>query len=521
MKKTAILATAIGLGACSSAAKSDAPSGDTSSTGSVETGESSGEASGSESGDSEGERATITHNFGSVTLEPSAEVVPCVQWTLGNEEPIYVQSVKLSNLGFFHHSNWFVVPEDVYPGEDGYFDCEDREFSEVIAAVEGTVLFAQSTQSYEEEQRTRDGAVIKIPPHSKVVGGTHMLNVTPGEVETDLWMTFELVHPRLVDVLLTAFRLSYLDLEIPAESLSSFKGRCTDMAEAYESRARVPFDVKLHYALPHFHYLGNRFHAEVTGGPDDGKEILSTVGFNGEANGKMFDPPLDLSGADGITFECGYDNWTDAEVGWGIGDQEMCVMLGLAEAEVMMDVTVGSGNQAVGMTDEGVIEFEGPCRTFVLPKNASQSMPTQAEIEGEFYLPPTDPGDADMPPLPECLDVQPDGSAALEPTLTNVASIFIQSCAFNSCHGSAAKAGNLDLENRSTLHAQLVGRGSMLLPDVPLVEPGDPQGSFLYQKMAQCSPAAGASMPLNAPILLADETVAVVREWIAAGAPDD
>jgi hypothetical protein len=39
--------------------------------------------------------------------------------------------------------------------------------------------------------------------------------------------------------------------------------------------------------------------------------------------------------------------------------------------------------------------------------------------------------------------------------------------------------------------------------------------------MAQCTPSVGGPMPVNAPILLAEETVAVVREWIAAGAPAD
>lgn len=59
----------------------------------------------------------------------------------------------------------------------------------------------------------------------------------------------------------------------------------------------------------------------------------------------------------------------------------------------------------------------------------------------------------------------------------------------------------------------------MLAPDVSLVDPGNPEGSFLYQKMAECTPSAGLAMPLNAPVLLASETVAVIQAWIAAGAP--
>jgi len=293
------------------------------------------------------------------------------------------------------------------------------------------------------------------------------------------------------------------------------------MADKYLSRTGNPFNLKIHYALPHFHYLGNFFHAEITGGPSDGTEIVSTVGFNGEANGKTFDPPLDLTGSDGMTFTCGYDNWTDSEVGWGIGDQEMCVMLGLAEADVIVDTTVRNDSQAVGMDADGTVQFEGPCSTFALDKSPNQSMPTQAEIDGEFYIPPADPDATDMPPLPECVDSDRAATPSIDPTLSNVASIFTQSCAFNGCHGSAAKAANLDLEARATLHEQLVGRESAVAPGVLLVDPGNPEGSLLYEKMAQCSPSVGAAMPVNAPILLSDETVAVVREWIAAGAPAD
>ncbi|MCA9684511.1 MAG: hypothetical protein KC457_20155, partial [Myxococcales bacterium] len=60
-------------------------------------------------------------------------------------------------------------------------------------------------------------------------------------------------------------------------------------------------------------------------------------------------------------------------------------------------------------------------------------------------------------------------------------------------------------------------------PGASLIEPGDPQASWLYQLLASCEPQDGqgkvvAHMPLNAPILLADGNVALLREWIAAGA---
>ncbi|HEY8376712.1 MAG TPA: hypothetical protein VIK91_09500, partial [Nannocystis sp.] len=91
--------------------------------------------------------ATIVHSFGPYWMDPFVEVEPCVQWTLGNEQPLYVNAVTLVNDGGFHHSNWFAVPEEVFAGEDGYWWCGERDYNELTAAIEGTVLFAQSTQS--------------------------------------------------------------------------------------------------------------------------------------------------------------------------------------------------------------------------------------------------------------------------------------------------------------------------------------------------------------------------------------
>src|SRR5690606_8745902 len=249
----------------------------------------------------------VNHDFGEITLTPFEELENCVQWTLDNDEALYVQGVTLSNFGYFHHSNWFVVPDDMYEGPDGFFRCGERGFAEIEAAIAGTVLFAQSTQSFVEVQRTVDGAVVKIPPRHKVVAGTHLLNVGPADISTELFMTLDVIHPRDVEIVLTPFRLTYYDLDIPASAESRFTGICDDFGERYQDATGIPLDIKLHYVLPHYHYLGNYFDLTFTGGPLDGQSVFQIDGFNGEANGGVFEPPLDLTGVEGLRFTCGYD----------------------------------------------------------------------------------------------------------------------------------------------------------------------------------------------------------------------
>lgn len=466
----------------------------------------------------------LTHQLPDWPLAAFAEEQPCVTWALNNEQPLYVRGVTLANDGAWHHSNWFVVPDTMYAGDDGFFDCDARNFDELSSAVSGTVLFAQSTQSRLEEQRLPEGVVLKIPPGHRIVAGTHFLNLSAGAITTSARLSLELVHPRDVRTVVAPFRLGYWDLHIPPSSQSRHTGECP-MAENYERAVGRPFDMKLYYVLPHYHALGNYFRLEIMGGPQDGQVLLEMTDFNAEANGKVFDPPIDLTGADGLRVTCGYHNPTDAEVGWGIGDQEMCEFLGLADEGAMMDGGVDHHN-AEGTLVDGIMTFVSPCDTLAVPKNAAQTMPTQAEIDADLYLPPVLEGDRDVPAIKPCLDTPADAEPLAAATLANVSAVvFEASCNYSACHGGAVPAGGLDLRAEG-LHAALVDRPATADSDRPLVKPGDPEGSYLYQLVSQCAPANSAGntvnhMPLNAPQLMPPAHVALIREWIRAGALDD
>jgi hypothetical protein len=530
LHRRGVRALVTGLAVCACGSK-DLPAANEETTGgssgAVGTSSASGTTTADSGTDTEStpeDRATIVHSFGVVELAPLEETEPCVQWTLDNEAALYVQTVRLTNDGASHHSNWFVVPENAFPGEDGYFDCDARGFTELGAAVEGTVLFAQSTQSRIDEQRLPEGVVVKIPPRHKVVAGGHFLNLSDSPYSTELRMAFDLIHPKDVEVVTAPFRLTYTDLDIPANREAWFTGNCS-LAGTYEGQAGKPLDLKLYYVTPHYHYLGNYFDLTLAGGPRDGESVFRFDGFNAGSNGQSFDPPIDLTGADGFRFTCGYDNWRNESVGWGIGDQEMCVMLGLADSAVLMDGTVVTGS-IVG--EEGdIVLNEGNCQVIGLPKNDAQTMPSPDEIAGPLYVPPSSPGDADLPPVPECVDVDPAHAPHEPATLTSIsATLFESTCLFSSCHGGdGATAGGLDLRPEG-LHARLMGHVVAGNTDLPLVAPGDPDGSWLYRRIADCAPVDRDGnpvqhMPFNAPTLSRAELVTKVRAWIAAGAADD
>lgn len=200
-------------------------------------------------------------------------------------------------------------------------------------------------------------------------------------------------------------------------------------------------------------------------------------------------------------------------------------MLGLAETEIMMDLRVDETTDSSG-EDGGIPLGVGPCSILAVPRNSAQSPPTADEIEAELYVPEVAPDDIDRPAVPVCEDTPAEASAEAPATFSNIReTIFVPSCNYLACHGSVSPAAGLDLEAGGW--SALVGAAVVSAEtDMPLVAPGDPEGSWLYRVLSRCTPhddegTEFAHMPRNGPTLLEPVLVAKVRDWILAGAEND
>lgn len=198
-------------------------------------------------------------------------------------------------------------------------------------------------------------------------------------------------------------------------------------------------------------------------------------------------------------------------------------MLGFADSAVLMDGSGGS-NRVVGVED-GIVQNVGTCGRIGIPKNEAQTMPSPEEIAAPLYVPASD-GEGELAPAIECED-DPGGVLPEPPiTLSSIdRTVFQGNCTFSACHDSQAPAAGLDLSRN--VHANLLGhRVVMAQTSMPLVRPGDPDGSWLVQLLSRCEPRddAGtvhAHMPRNAQTLLDPPVVAKIRAWIESGAKDD
>ena len=116
--------------------------------------------------------------------------------------------------------------------------------------------------------------------------------------------------------------------------------------------------------------------------------------------------------------------------------------------------------------------------------------------------------------------VGPDGSDGegqlTEATLAQVSEVFAVSCAISGCHSGGDPAADLSLEG--DFAASIVGVDSGQRPDFKLVDPGNPDGSYLLIKVRGGDEIVSQRMPPGNP--LPAEQVEIIRAWIASGAKE-
>ncbi len=109
-----------------------------------------------------------------------------------------------------------------------------------------------------------------------------------------------------------------------------------------------------------------------------------------------------------------------------------------------------------------------------------------------------------------------DGAGTLTAaTLAQVREVFAISCAISGCHSGGEPAAGLSLEG--DFATRIVGVASGQRPDLKLVDPGNPDGSYLLIKVRGDDEIVSQQMPPSR--TLPAGQVEIIRAWIASGAP--
>jgi hypothetical protein len=119
----------------------------------------------------------------------------------------------------------------------------------------------------------------------------------------------------------------------------------------------------------------------------------------------------------------------------------------------------------------------------------------------------------------------------LQPTFSSINSRFFQvGCGVRqlNCHATDSRSVNSGPSLAGHPYATLVNANAANLlgsaTGLVLVKPGDPQNSFLLNKLRLTSsldPAFGGGQPADAPGSTCAQALAVIEQWIQSGAPDN
>lgn len=126
--------------------------------------------------------------------------------------------------------------------------------------------------------------------------------------------------------------------------------------------------------------------------------------------------------------------------------------------------------------------------------------------------------DANPPGPDPDADTAVPGDGATPPPFSEVASILVDNCAKANCHGDPSAEGQEFLlgsndPSESDIRDELRQK-TIDMPTAPLVQPGKPELSGLYQALI---PLEGRrKMPLGGE--LEEEQIETIRAWIASGA---
>ena len=107
--------------------------------------------------------------------------------------------------------------------------------------------------------------------------------------------------------------------------------------------------------------------------------------------------------------------------------------------------------------------------------------------------------------------------AGLQPTLASIQdNVFTVTCAVSGCHGGAMAQQGLRLDPGFSA-GNLINVPSPRNANLIRVVPGDPDASFLIQKLQGIDGLLGDRMPDGGPYLTT-ATINVIRQWIQDGA---
>lgn len=252
-------------------------------------------------------------------LLPGEEVDYCLSWPYPAFENKIVYAARLYATPGLHHSNLIAKPINAMYGPNPYPDCHPGASDPFSSIGEGVpdVLFANSTQvSGEETLAFPPGMGFRVDTSREIATNIHLLNTTNEPQRVEVAYDFFTMPETKLENEVAPFTLQVDDFLIPPHAQGTIGSECT------------VFGGNVVEMMPHTHKLRRSFTVDFLDEQGKASNILSYGAFDSSSEIRIFDPPLSLDGTSKIKFECVFDNSTDHDVIYGLGENEMCILFG-------------------------------------------------------------------------------------------------------------------------------------------------------------------------------------------------
>jgi hypothetical protein len=251
-------------------------------------------------------------------LAPGEEVDFCLSWPFPAFQNRIVYAGRLYTTTGLHHSNVITKVIDPNVGPNPYPDCHggaDDPFSQLPEHIPD-VLFANSTQIEGGETLTFPvGMGFPVDPTREIVTNIHYLNTRGEEQRIEVVYDFFTMSEADLETEVAPFFLQVNDFNIPPHSTGDVGGECT------------VFGGTVVEMMPHTHKLATEIQVDLIKN-GVAETILEQGAFDTGSDIHLYDPGLDLTGATAMRYRCTFNNTTDHDVTYGLGENEMCIMFG-------------------------------------------------------------------------------------------------------------------------------------------------------------------------------------------------
>lgn len=254
------------------------------------------------------------------TLAPGEEIETCIAWPFpkGLSSDILYAGHLYTTSGL-HHSNVVTKPADAELGPQPYPNCHPGAYDPFgdLPDTIADVLFANSTQVLGGETLALPpGVGFRVDRTRDIVTNIHFLNTS--------------IEPVVIEVAYDLFAMQEEDLEHEA---APFAMQVNDFLIPPHSKQTIGstcqvFGGTLVSLMPHTHDLLEHMSVDIVHLDGESTRVYEKGAFDTESDIRVYNPSIVMKSTDSLRYACDFNNTTDHNVRYGIGENEMCVLFG-------------------------------------------------------------------------------------------------------------------------------------------------------------------------------------------------